>query len=64
MHVHGTGKVRRRDSRYTESHTAAAVWLFLPIWEGEELFKQVISSVSRFHLSKENDYEMPILQQS
>lgn len=24
---------------YTESHTAAAVWLFLPIWEGEELFK-------------------------
>ena len=39
MHVHGTGKVRRRDSRYTESHTAVAVWLFLPIWEGEELFK-------------------------
>ena len=37
---------------------------FFRFGKGRNCLKQVISSVSRFHLSKENDYEMPILQQS
>lgn len=37
---------------------------FFRFGKGRNCLKQVIPSVSRFHLSKENDYEMPILQQS
>ena len=47
---------RRRDIRFTESHTADAVWLFLPI-QKRGLYRFPL------FLGKENDYEMSLLQQ-
>lgn len=48
---------------FTESHTAAAVWLFLPIRESGCFFKAVFF-LPCFYPAKEKNYEMSILQQS